>query len=316
MDTIHSQRTGRAHRETVDTTKVARVYEWQNPFDWKGTTCASDAWPFSSDTTVFEARRAIGQLVRTLGRGMNPPGMEASDTDPVLRYIRAERDLEAIMSVIQKDLLAEARARGLTWEAIGRAMGVGRQGAQNAGRDGLPEERLEQLKIEAFVSVISSQGATPHESPREVVEVLDGATPLERLAFLAQHAMGTLDEIDVLLAAAEPDPENASAVLKKTCRRIERALKAVAVDYEMWDAMAYSWPGRPATIDQANYHAPPTYLLHSMRLFLFALLHAPDEQSTDVADFHSFLIHVRRVYATVLLILQRPDAGSAIPAPD
>lgn len=295
---------------------MARVNEWKNPFDWKGTPCTSDAWPFSSDATVFEARRAIGQLVRTFGSGMNPPGMEASDTDPALRYIRAAKDLEAIMSVVQKDLLAEARARGLTWEAIGRAMGVGKTGAQNAGKDGLSEERLEQLKIEAFVSWMGRQGATPHESPIEVVEVLDGATPLERLAFLARHALGTLREIDVLLAAAEPDPENASVVLKKTCRRIERALKAVAVDYEMWDAMAYDWPGRPATVDQANYHAPPTYLLHSMRLFLFALLHAPDEQSTDVTHFRSFLIHVRRVYATVLLILERPDVGSATPAPE
>lgn len=103
-----------------DIAKVARVNEWQNPFDWTGTPCTSDAWPFSSDATVFEARRAIGQLVRTFGSGINPPGMEASDTDPALRYIRAAKDLEAIMSVVQKDLLAEARARGLTWEAIGR----------------------------------------------------------------------------------------------------------------------------------------------------------------------------------------------------
>jgi hypothetical protein len=32
---------------------------------------------------VFEARRAIGQLVRTFGDGVNPPGLEASDVDPV-----------------------------------------------------------------------------------------------------------------------------------------------------------------------------------------------------------------------------------------
>lgn len=295
---------------------MARVNEWLNPFGWRGTLCTSDAWPFSADPAVFEARRAIGQLVRTRGSEVTPPGMEASDRDPVLRYIRAARDLEAIMSVVQKDLLAEARARGLTWAAIGRAMGVGRTGAQNAGGDGLSDERLEQLRIETFVSWMGRQGATPHESPAEVAEVLDGATPLERLAFLARQALETLREIDVLLAAAEPDPENASTALKNACRRIERVLKAVAVDYGMWDAMAYRWPGRPATVDEANYHAPPAYLLYSMRLFLFALLYAPDEQSTEVARFHSFLVHVRRVYATVLLILERPDVGSAIPAPD
>ncbi|TDC87628.1 hypothetical protein [Actinomadura sp. 7K507] len=137
---------------------------------------------------MFEARRAIVQLVKTFDSGMNPPDMEVSDTDHALRYIRAAKDLEAIMGVIRKDLLAEARARGLTWEAIGRAMGIGTTGAQRAGRGGLSKERLEQLKIEAFVSWLGCQAATPHQSPPEVAEVLGGATPLERLAFLALNA--------------------------------------------------------------------------------------------------------------------------------
>jgi hypothetical protein len=294
---------------------VARVDEWQSP-GWKGNPCTSDAWPFSSDATVFEARRAVVQLVKTFGSGMDPPGMEASDTDPALRYIRATKDLEAIMSAIRQDLVAEARSRDVQWGAIGRAQGIGGTGAQKAGKNGLSDERLEELKIEAFVSWMGRKAARPHELPTEVVEVLGGATPLERLAFLALHALRTLREIDVLLTTAEPDPENASDALKSACRRIERVLKAVAVDHEMWDAMATAWPGSPLTVDQANYHAPPTYLLHSMRLFLFALLYAPDEHATGVGRFHSFLVHVRHVYATALLILERPDVGSAIPAPE
>lgn len=299
----------------VEAASVARVNEWQSA-DWKGNPCTSDAWPFSAEIAVFEARRAIVQLVKTFGSGVNPPGMEDSDTDPVLRYIRATRDLEETMSVVRKDLVAEARARKVTWEAIGRAQGIGKTGAHEAGKEGLSEQRLEQLEIEAYVSWMGRQAAMPHELPPEVAEVLDGASPLERLAFLARHAIGTLREIGILLAAAEPDPGNASAALKDACRRIERVLKAVAVDHEMWDAMANHWPGSLATVDQANYHAPPTYLLHSMRLFLHALLYAPEEQSTDVADFHAFLAHVRRVYGTVLLILERPDVGSAIPSPE
>ncbi|MFY1652790.1 hypothetical protein ACN27J_18105 [Solwaraspora sp. WMMB762] len=121
--------------------------EWQNPA-WRGTPCTSDAWPFSPDIAVFEARRAIGQLVRTLGEA-NPSGLESSDVDPVLRYIRAARDLEKIMGAIRKDLVAEARARGLTWEMIGRSEGTGRRAAHNAYSDGLPDGRLEQLRDRA-----------------------------------------------------------------------------------------------------------------------------------------------------------------------
>src|SRR6185437_8178226 len=115
--------------------------EWQNP-DWRATPCTSDAWPFSPDAAVFEARRAIGQLVRTFDEGANPPGLEPSDVDPALRYIRAARDLQTIMGVVRHDLVAEARARGVTWEMIGRSEGTGRRAAQKAHKAGLSDDRL------------------------------------------------------------------------------------------------------------------------------------------------------------------------------
>lgn len=76
------------------------------------------------------------------------------------------------------------------------------------------------------------------------------------------------------------------------------------------------WSGQPGTVDRVNYHAPTTYLLHAMRLLLFALLHAPEEGSADIDRFRAFLAEAQRAYATVLLILERPDAGGAIPAPE
>lgn len=57
-------------------------------------------------------------------------------------------------------------------------------------------------------------------------------------------------------------------------------------------------------------------LLHAMRLLLFALLHAPEEGSADIDHFRTFLAEAQRAYATVLLILERPDAGGAMPAPE
>ncbi len=292
---------------------VARVDEWQSNH-WKATPCTSDAWPYSPDIAVFEARRAIGQLVRTFGDVLNPPGLEPSEVDPVLRYIRAAHDLEAIMGVVREDLVAEARAHGLTWETIGSAMGSTKNAAHNRFGAGLPQARLEQLKVEAMVSWMARQAVKPHQPPEEVANDLAGTTPLERIEYLARHALRTIPEIDELLASAESDPENALGDLKNACRRNERVLTVVAVDHAMWDAMA-GWTGRPETADQANYHAPITYQLHAMRLLIFALLHAPDEESTDIDQFRVFLAKVKRVYATVLLIFERPDVGSAVPSP-
>jgi hypothetical protein len=223
--------------------RVSVLEEWQSN-DWMGTPCTSDAWPFSRDVATFEARRAIGQLVRTFGDGVNPPGLEPSDVDPVLRYIRAARDLEAIMDLIRKDLVAEARARGLTWEMIGRSEGTGRQAAQKAHKAGLSNGRLEQLRVEAMVSWMARQAVRPHQLSEEVASDLAGATPLDRLAFLARQAMGAIREVDELLASADSDPGNALGVLERASRRIERTLRTVAVDHAMWEVMA-GWSGRP-----------------------------------------------------------------------
>jgi hypothetical protein len=53
-----------------------------------------------------------------------------------------------------------------------------------------------------------------------------------------------------------------------------------------------------------------------IRLLLFALLHAPEEGSADIDHFRWFLAEVKRVYATVLLFLGRPDVGAAVPSPE
>ena len=172
--------------------------------------------------------------------------------DPVLRYIRAARDLETTMGIVRHDLVAEARARGLTWEMIGRSKGTGRRAAHNAHKAGLSDERLSQLRSEAFVSWMARQAVKSHQPPEEVASDLDGATPLERLAYLARQALQALTEIDELLASAESDPENALDILERPCRRIERTMKAVALDHAMREAMA-GWSGQPGTVDRVNY---------------------------------------------------------------
>ncbi|WP_431930286.1 hypothetical protein [Micromonospora sp. RP3T] len=282
---------------------------------WPGVSCESDAWPFSPDIAVFEARRAVGQLARTLGDGLDPPGLDRLDVDPVLRYIYAVDVLEATLARVREDLVAEARARGVAWAKIGCALGVGDTAAQKRFRDGLRDGRLEELTVEAMTCWIARQAATPHQLREEVATELAGVTPLERLEYLARNALGSLREIDDLLALAGSEPATALDVLRSACGRIERVARSVIADHEMWDAMA-DWAGRARTVDQTNYHASTAYLLHAMRLLVFALLHAPDAESGNVDQFRRFLAEIRRVYATVLLIFERFDVGSAVPSPE
>lgn len=288
-----------------------RVNERQSG-QWLGIPCDSDAWPYSADIAVFEARRAVGQLVRTLGSGLNPPGLEAADVDPVLRHVRAVNVMETVLKDVQRDLIAEARAHGLAWAAIGRVFGVGGHAIQNRFGAGLSDGRLGQLKVEAMVAWMARQAATPHEVLDEIAVNLSGATPVERIEYLARHALGTMLEIDELLTLAESERENALPVLKVACRKIERVVKAVAADHAMWDAVA-GWSGRSGTVDQANYHAPATYLLHAMRLLVSALLYAPEEKTANIDDCRTFLTEVKQAYATVLLLFERDDVGSAVP---
>lgn len=279
---------------------------------WLGVPCNSDAWPYSTDIAVFEARRAIGQLVRTLRSGLNPPGLGDADVDPVLRYVGAVNVLEAALKDVQRDLVAEARACGLAWAAIGRALGVGGHATQNRFGAGLSDGRLRQLKVEAMVAWMARQAATPHEVLDEIAVDLSGATPVDRIEYLARHALGTMLEIDELLTLAESDCENALPVLEAACRRIERVVKAVVADHAMWDAVA-GWSGRSETVDQANYNAPAMYLLHAMRRLVSALLYATDEETADIDDFRTFLTETKQAYATVLLLFERDDVGTAVP---
>ena len=288
--------------------------EWQSS-DWRGTPCTSDAWPYSPDVALFEARRAIGQLVRTFGDGVNPSGLEPAEVDPVLSYIRAAHELEAIMHAVQKDLVAEARVRGLTWEVIGHSLGIRRAAAHRRFHRGLSKRRLDQLRNEAFVSWMARQAVRMPQPPEQVATDLDGATPLERLVYFIRQGYHVLDNVDALMALAESDSDSAMGVLEIECRRIERTLRTVALDRVMWEAMA-GWSHQVGTADQVNFYAPTTYLLYVMRLLLWALLNAPEVGSADINQFRAFLVVVRQVYATALLIFERPDVGGSIPAPE
>jgi hypothetical protein len=290
------------------------VDEEQNGPSWPGVPCNSDAWPYSSDVPVFEARKAIGQLARTFGSGLDPSGIDGSEVDPTLRYIRAVGLLEVALDDIRKDIVAEARTRGVTWEQIGLARGTSKSGAWNDFHEGVSTQRLGRLRDEAVNSALAAEVAKPREIPAGIAAELDGATPADRMNFLARQALETFGEIDDLLspdggAQAREDELHA---LRAAGRKVRRVGKLVTADHAMWKA-AIDWSGQPEGIDQANYYAPATYLLHVMRLLLLTWVRVPDEKCEDVERHRAGLAEVSRIYASMALLLERADVSSVVP---
>lgn len=68
---------------------------------------------------------------------------------PERRLLNLTNELRHAVETVQADLVAEARAQGISWARIGDALRVGRTAAQKRYGRGLSQERKEQLEREA-----------------------------------------------------------------------------------------------------------------------------------------------------------------------
>ncbi|HEV2347930.1 MAG TPA: hypothetical protein VGS97_27835 [Actinocrinis sp.] len=287
----------------------------QNSPSWPGVPCDSDAWPYSSDVKVFEARRAVGQLAKTFGSGLNPPGLEDDgDADPALRYIYAVGLLEAALGEIRKDLVAEARTREVPWAQIGLSLNISKQGAYNRFGAGVSAARLGRLKDEAMTCWVSAEVAKPRAVPPHIAAGLDGATPGDRMNYLARQAIDIISDIRDrnLLVPDQPAREDVLEAMKSAGRKIRRLGLLVTADHAMWKAATDS-SRRPEDINQANYYTPATYLLHVMRLLILAWVSVPDDDCEDIDRYRAGLDTASRIYANVVLLLERDDVSSVVP---
>jgi hypothetical protein len=291
------------------------VSEEQDSPDWPGVPCEHDAWPYSSDAMTFEARRAVGQLVKTFGTGLNPPGIEEDgNEDPALRYIYAVGRLEAALTEIRKDLVAEARTREVPWEKIGKSLNTSKQGAYNRFRSGLSTARLGQLRDEARTCLVAAEVAKPRAVPQHIAGGLDGATPGDRMNYLGHQAIDIISEIrdKDLLSPDPPSCKDALEAMKASGRKIRRLGLLVTGDHAMWKA-ALDSSRRPEGINQANYYAPATYVLHVMRLLIIAWVSVPDDDCQDIDRYRAGLDTASRIYANLVLFLERDDVSSVVP---
>src|SRR6202011_4099818 len=98
------------------------VMEKAEESTWPGIPCESDAWPFTSDYPLFEARRAVGQMVRSQNALAWLTDDDFNTDDLILDYLKCAHDLSEAVKELTQDLVAEARSRGKTWAKIGSSL--------------------------------------------------------------------------------------------------------------------------------------------------------------------------------------------------
>jgi hypothetical protein len=179
---------------------------------WPGVPCESDGWPFATDIELFEVRRAIGQLVRTvttMPKLADPKKFQT--TNPVLLYLSAAHFLSQQVQDVIGDLVSEARARGSSWAEIGEALEVGDTAVQKRYGKRLSMERYLQLEYEAHVVYLMAKTAAgdAEEEQETLPEELEGSTPGDRIEYAFEIIRGTLSAHETLeekLSQDELDP--------------------------------------------------------------------------------------------------------------
>jgi hypothetical protein len=289
---------------------------------WPGVPCESDAWPFAIDISVFETRRAIGQLVRTASSIPKLADPEKFRTaNPALMYLAAAHSLSQQMDNVMADLVSEARARGSSWVAIGEALEVRDTAVQKRYGKGITPERYLQLAEEAFVIeyMVRSASGAPDEGIDEYLEELAGTTPAERVQYAFEIIRGALSEFDAAQDELKKDEPDATAVLRRLFNVHEKnalLVTTLLVDPEQWRAVA-EWAGHADSPDAANYHSPAAYIYLVMRqawLVAFWTAFSLREDGSDFEQVMKQFTKANNVTTQMTYILMRDDVNSALSA--
>jgi hypothetical protein len=285
---------------------------------WPGTPCESDAWPFMPNLADFEARRAVGQLARTIqGPFLDARNLDLSnDFDTIALYIYSANVLLCSMRDALNDLVAEARARDVSWTMIGKMLGVGKQAAHNKFHNGVQEERLELLKECSKVTQLTGQAAAgPYEGVDEALEDLQGTTPADRIKYsfkLISGAHHAFVELEAELLHESRDRDQIAGAIWKIKNKLLLLSLTIIPDPAQWDAVI-EWAEQPSDPSSANYYAPATYIYYSMQQI--QLLSRLIGQALDVRDdfntLISFIGQARGVLNNLIFTLGRDDVQAA-----
>lgn len=280
---------------------------------WPGVPCDADGWPYSTDIAVFEARRAVGQYARShvaLTRG--------SSTDPIGVYLMGTKALAEAIDTVRADLVAEARARGLTWSEIGKFLdGVSGNAVQNRFGDGLTSDRGVQLQEEAeIVSTTNDTATTPVTEPT-ITDMLDG-TPEERFAYvyhLIDGAKAACRRVEEQLRAMPPDLDAIPHYINAVYKKLQILGVVMMGDQAQWSAVD-EWTGKPDGADHSHYYSAATYLYLAMRQMVHCCHYFVWMLNREHPDFEAamdYFVHTTRLLDTVILLLNRGDVQSILP---
>lgn len=284
--------------------------------------CETDAWPYSADPVMFEARRAVGQLTRTVTSLIKPPG------PAVLSYIAAAHMISTALSEeVLPELVAEARARGVGWTEIGKTLGVGDTAAQKRFGGKKPDaDRTDLAREEAQVVRLTNELLTEDlhgvddALKAEIMEELDGTTPEERMRYAFGVIRGAYvsfkqAEDHLELPPHERDHDQFVGLLTSAHNRIMLVANTLLVDPALWRAIP-EWEEPPGSPDAAHYHAPTTYLFYALRQLMLACNYTMRAVGTPGLDFDERM----RMFATAngalevaMLVLSRYDVQSTLP---
>ena len=279
--------------------------------EWLGVTCDSDEWPYSMEIPVFEARRAVGQIVRSLAALTR-----SSTTDSIGGYLMSTNLIDKAIDTIRADLVSEARTRGLTWKAIGRFLGVGAKAAQNRFGAGLEQERQDQLREEARTIRMTTKASTVSYEGPETEQL--GGTPAERIAYayhLIDGAKTACRNVEDQLTASEPDFDSITGQIHLADRKIRMLGLMMLGDQAQWDAVI-EWAGQPGNPGHANYYAPATYLYLAMCQITqcaFYFICMLNQERPDFIQSMEYFIQASKLLDNVILLLNRDDVRSILP---
>lgn len=116
---------------------------------WEGIPCGLPDWIYTADLDLFEIRSAIKR--RNTNYFADVVGIDAIESEKVdmLKMIRTAQDVENAAQKVKRELVIEARSRGVYLREIGDVLDVGASGVSNIiGRDKLTPERRVEIKRE------------------------------------------------------------------------------------------------------------------------------------------------------------------------
>jgi hypothetical protein len=283
--------------------------------------CESDAWPFCANPVLFEARRAVGQAVRTAFDFL--PGDAVASG--VLKYIAVAKAIEGeLHDRVLPELVAEARADGVDWDAIGETLGIGDAAArQRFGTKPAPDRKdlpsMEDQVVKLSNQLLAGLSADSIDWA-ELREELGDTSPRGRMRHAVSLMRGAENEYktaegELALPLAERDDERFLGALSAANQKIMTLMMTIAADPAQW-AASPDWGQQPDNPDAAHYHAPGAYIFYAMRLVMLAGNYNAKALSPGLAfDARVPLFRTaRQILETSMMVMMRRDASSVVSA--